>query len=590
MKKFKIQLIYLALILGITISFFGCSDDTIDLSRSAQITSFIIPNQAGNPNINQTNKTITVYLKPDASTTDITPSITVSKGATYTPKGTQNFTNPVAYTVTAEDGVTKQTYTVTAVVEKSSLAIISKFSLSNILGDIDNTNGTIQLILPVGSDITSLTPDVTVNTGATYTPKGTQNFTNPVIYTVTAEDGITQKKYTVTIVVEKSTEALITSFSIPNQEGETVIDSANKTIVVYMPVGSNVTNLIPSVAVSQGATYTPEGNQNFTNPVTYRVTSEDETVFSNYTVMAIVISDSNSTFISKWKTQAVNKLVVLPLIEGGTYACYVDWGDGTITWVDSFDSNGADHIYENSSFEYTISITGTIEGFSFGKTASTSSAEMFIDISQWGSLKLGDVGGYFSGCRLLEKFSATDVNLEGVTNLSYTFLYCVRFNGDISSWDVSQVTDMSNMFLETPFNQDISSWDVSQVTDMNHMFDNARVFNQDIGDWDVSQVTDMNHMFNSAWYFNQNIGAWDVSQVTDMNHMFSFTRTFNQDIGAWDVSQVTDMNYMFFDTRTFNQDLSDWCVTNTTHNNFYFLTSYWSWKLPKPQWGTCPNP
>ncbi len=45
------------------------------------------------------------------------------------------------------------------------------------------------------------------------------------------------------------------------------------------------------------------------------------------------------------------------------------------------------------------------------------------------------------------------------------------FNGDISDWDVSDVTDMSGMFSDADsFNGDISDWDVSNVTDMSHMF------------------------------------------------------------------------------------------------------------------------
>ena len=34
------------------------------------------------------------------------------------------------------------------------------------------------------------------------------------------------------------------------------------------------------------------------------------------------------------------------------------------------------------------------------------------------------------------------------------------FNQDISSWDVSNVENMSGMFYGSPFNQDISSWGV----------------------------------------------------------------------------------------------------------------------------------
>ena len=44
--------------------------------------------------------------------------------------------------------------------------------------------------------------------------------------------------------------------------------------------------------------------------------------------------------------------------------------------------------------------------------------------------------------------------------------------GPIASWDVSAVTDMSDLFDGLgQFNADISSWDTSSVTDMTDMFD-----------------------------------------------------------------------------------------------------------------------
>ena len=87
--------------------------------------------------------------------------------------------------------------------------------------------------------------------------------------------------------------------------------------------------------------------------------------------------------------------------------------------------------------------------------------------------------------------------------------------GAISDWDVSQVTDMSELFKDkTTFNDDISNWDVSNVTNMYAMFYNAQSFNQDIGAWNVSSVTNMTNMFLEATSFNQDIGAWDVSSVT----------------------------------------------------------------------------
>ena len=54
------------------------------------------------------------------------------------------------------------------------------------------------------------------------------------------------------------------------------------------------------------------------------------------------------------------------------------------------------------------------------------------------------------------------------------------FNQDISSWDVSNVISMSQMFEESAFNQDISNWDVRNVTDMYSMFKDNSAFNQPI--------------------------------------------------------------------------------------------------------------
>ena len=57
------------------------------------------------------------------------------------------------------------------------------------------------------------------------------------------------------------------------------------------------------------------------------------------------------------------------------------------------------------------------------------------------------------------------------------FMYATSFNGDISQWDVSSVTDMSRMFMQAElFDSDISNWDVSSVINMGHMFLNAASF------------------------------------------------------------------------------------------------------------------
>ena len=47
---------------------------------------------------------------------------------------------------------------------------------------------------------------------------------------------------------------------------------------------------------------------------------------------------------------------------------------------------------------------------------------------------------------------------------------CSKFNGDISNWNVNNVTSMRQMFDSSNFNRDISKWNVSNVTDKRKMF------------------------------------------------------------------------------------------------------------------------
>jgi len=65
-------------------------------------------------------------------------------------------------------------------------------------GWISGTN--VNLYVPTGTPVSSLTPTFTLSPGATITPTGPQNFGNPVAYTVTAANG-TPKVYTIAAIV-----------------------------------------------------------------------------------------------------------------------------------------------------------------------------------------------------------------------------------------------------------------------------------------------------------------------------------------------------------------------------------------------------
>ena len=55
------------------------------------------------------------------------------------------------------------------------------------------------------------------------------------------------------------------------------------------------------------------------------------------------------------------------------------------------------------------------------------------------------------------------LDVSGITDMSELFCANMKFKGDISEWDVSNVKIMKYMFNETVFNGDISKWDTGQV-------------------------------------------------------------------------------------------------------------------------------
>ena len=89
---------------------------------------------------------------------------------------------------------------------ESSQKLITGFDLPGIDVDgkevIDNVNHTVLVIVPIGTNTTKLTPVISVSDFAAISPgSGTpRDFTGPVTYTVTAQDGSTQK-YVVTVEI-----------------------------------------------------------------------------------------------------------------------------------------------------------------------------------------------------------------------------------------------------------------------------------------------------------------------------------------------------------------------------------------------------
>ncbi|AYB30984.1 DUF5018 domain-containing protein [Chryseolinea soli] len=131
--------------------------------------------------------------------------------------------------------------------------IVFKFSAFNpeVGGIFIEAEKKINLIVPNGTDVTALVPTIVVSEKATISPTTAvaQNFKSPVEYTVTAEDGTTQK-YTVTVTVSTAVSFTLSPMTTPTdieQDGVLILDGTqfgsyenNKVVLKNKTTGTEV--------------------------------------------------------------------------------------------------------------------------------------------------------------------------------------------------------------------------------------------------------------------------------------------------------------------------------------------------------------
>jgi len=202
------------------------------------------------------------------------------------------------------------------------------------------------------------------------------------------------------------------------------------------------------------------------------------------------------------------------------------------------------------TMEATRDADGSFDGFS--PQPAKANFKNFVNISQdtlikskspgafeshvW-SIVIPPGGGTFDYFPLTTTFNDT-VFLRGTGGITFTYTLSIFvFTSKVQLQDAVNLWISDNALAISTYGQ-INTWDVSAITDMSNLFQDKTTFNSDISNWDVSNVTNMTNMFQLATAFNSPINNWDVRKVTNISRMFNFASSFQQPLNLWDLNAL----------------------------------------------------
>ncbi|WP_372339125.1 DUF5018 domain-containing protein [Cohnella sp. WQ 127256] len=275
-------------------------------SSERAITDFKVPGQVGASILDETANTVTLHVPFGTDVSRMTADVLVSDKARVSPMrgAIVDLNTPQTFSVTAENGLI-QPWVITAIINaKSSEKLITGFKVPGQVGvsTIDTNAHTVTIHMPFGSDVSRLTPDISVSVKAQVSPNqgAIVNFSTPQTYSVTAEDGSVQE-WTITVIINaedyvKSSGKLIKDFKVSGQVGVSTINTNAHTVTLHMPFGSDVSKLTPDVSISDKAQVSPNQGAvvNFSTPQSYIVTAEDGTI-QMWSITVIVDAKDNGS-------------------------------------------------------------------------------------------------------------------------------------------------------------------------------------------------------------------------------------------------------------------------------------------------------
>ncbi|MBN2682738.1 MAG: fibronectin type III domain-containing protein [Bacteroidales bacterium] len=295
-----------------TLSSLGTSSGTLSPVFSPSTLNYTVELPSGTSSVPMT---FAVANSPDAS-------VSISPATNLTGSSAERTTT---ITVTAEDLVTINNYTIEFVLVGNSDATLSSLTTSaGTLAPVFSSEiYDYSVVLPAGTTTIPTVSATTSDPDAEITITQPTSVDGTATVVVVSQDETNTLTYTVNYSVASATDKEILDFVITGQLGSTSINQTTGAITVQMPAGTNVTNLIPTIVFS-GDFVTPASGiaQDFTNPVNYTVTAFDAST-KVYSATVEISSTSNNANLASLSTDAGDISPVF-LSSVVNYTCIID--------------------------------------------------------------------------------------------------------------------------------------------------------------------------------------------------------------------------------------------------------------------------
>ena len=135
---------------------------------------------------------------------------------------------------------------------------IVSYSFDEQTGEATIEDGTIEIEVAYGTDLSTLTPEFILSDGAIATIDGDEQTSGSTVvdfssgtatYLITAEDEIATQNWVVTVTEgDANTETIITNFSLPEQTGTATIEDG--TVELEVEYGTDLSTLVPEFTIA----------------------------------------------------------------------------------------------------------------------------------------------------------------------------------------------------------------------------------------------------------------------------------------------------------------------------------------------------